>query len=77
MINLDISGSRLETVQEKFVETADEFEKAKRTARKTKQTFEKIKKERYDRFNDCFEKVAERIDDIYKVCCHIVCLYYL
>lgn len=58
---------RLDAVQEKFVETADEFERAKRTARKTKQTFEKIKKERYDRFNQCFEVVADRIDEIYKV----------
>lgn len=54
-------------MQEKFVETADEFERAKRSARKTKQTFEKIKKERYDRFNLCFEVVADRIDEIYKV----------
>lgn len=59
---------RLESVQEKFAETADEFERAKKSARKTKQVFEKVKKERFDRFNQCFEKVADRIDDIYKVC---------
>jgi len=65
--NVHMLCCRLETVQEKFVETADEFERAKRSARKTKQIFEKIRRERFDKFNKCFEKVADRIDDIYKV----------
>ena len=58
---------RLETVQEKFVETADEFERAKKSARRTKQIFERVRRERFEKFNQCFEKVADRIDDIYKV----------
>lgn len=49
------------------METADEFERAKRSARRTKQVFERVRRERFDKFNQCFEKVAERIDDIYKV----------
>ena len=58
---------RLETVQEKFVETADESERAKKSARRTKQIFERVRRERFEKFNQCFEKVADRIDDIYKV----------
>lgn len=29
--------------------------------------FEKIKRERYDRFIRCFDHVANKIDDVYKV----------
>ena len=67
MTTITFLSCRLETVQEKFAETADEFERAKRSARKTKQVFEKIRRERFDKFNQCFEKVSDRIDDIYKV----------
>lgn len=54
-------------MQEKFTETSEDFEKARKSARKTKQAFEKIKRERFEKFNTCFEKVAEKIDEIYKV----------
>ena len=57
---------RLSSVKEKFQETADEFEAARRRAKKAKQTFESVKKERYDRFIQCFDHVSNRIDDIYK-----------
>ncbi len=43
-----------------------EFEAARKRAKKAKQTFEQIKKERFDRFNACFESVATNIDEIYK-----------
>ena len=43
-----------------------EFEAARKRAKKAKQAFEQIKKERYDRFNACFESVATNIDEIYK-----------
>lgn len=43
-----------------------EFEAARKRAKKAKQAFEQIKKERYDRFNTCFESVATNIDEIYK-----------
>jgi len=48
-------------------ETADEFETARRRAKKCKQVFERIRKERFDRFMNCFEHVSNRIDDVYKV----------
>jgi len=49
------------------IETADEFETARRRAKKCKQVFERVRKERFDRFMNCFEHVSNRIDDVYKV----------
>uniref|UniRef100_A0AAX7SPR6 Structural maintenance of chromosomes protein 1A n=1 Tax=Astatotilapia calliptera TaxID=8154 RepID=A0AAX7SPR6_ASTCA len=49
---------KLESVRDKFQETSD--------AKKAKQAFEQIKKERFDRFNNCFESVSTNIDEIYK-----------
>ncbi|NXJ58692.1 SMC1A protein, partial [Spizaetus tyrannus] len=43
---------KLESVRDKFQETSD--------------AFEQMKKERFDRFNACFESVATNIDEIYK-----------
>ncbi|KTG43858.1 hypothetical protein cypCar_00042525, partial [Cyprinus carpio] len=57
---------KLESVRDKFQETSDEFEAARKRAKKAKQSFEQIKKERFDRFNACFESVATNIDEIYK-----------
>ena len=54
-------------MRERFQETSDEFENARKRAKKAKQAFEKVRKERYDRFMACFEHVATRIDEIYKV----------
>uniref|UniRef100_A0A3Q0T6Z9 Structural maintenance of chromosomes protein n=1 Tax=Amphilophus citrinellus TaxID=61819 RepID=A0A3Q0T6Z9_AMPCI len=47
---------KLESVRDKLVVKA----------KKAKQAFEQIKKERFDRFNNCFESVATNIDEIYK-----------
>lgn len=49
-----------------FFYTHAEFEAARKRAKKAKQAFEQIKKERFDRFNACFESVATNIDEIYK-----------
>lgn len=49
-----------------FVVSSSEFEAARKRAKKAKQAFEQIKKERFDRFNTCFESVATNIDEIYK-----------
>lgn len=57
---------KLDSVKERFQETSDEFENARRRAKKAKQAFERIRKERYDRFMHCFEHVSNSIDDIYK-----------
>lgn len=49
-----------------FLVPPSEFEAARKRAKKAKQAFEQIKKERFDRFNTCFESVATNIDEIYK-----------
>lgn len=53
--------------KEKLQETNEEFEQSRKKAKKAKTQFEKIKKERHDRFMACFEHVANEIDPIYKV----------
>lgn len=67
---------RLENVKARCQETADEFEMARRRAKKCKQVFERVRKERFDRFMNCFEHVSNRIDDIYKVRIAVSRLYY-
>ncbi|XP_063237395.1 structural maintenance of chromosomes protein 1A isoform X2 [Bacillus rossius redtenbacheri] len=57
---------KLDLAREKLQETNEEFEIARRAARKAKLTFERVKKDRHDRFMDCFEHVANEIDNIYK-----------
>ena len=66
---------RLEHVKARCQETSDEFETARRRAKKCKQAFEKVRKERFDRFMSCFEHVSNRIDDIYKVCIVVYVVY--
>ena len=58
---------RLDGVRERFQETSNEFDQARKRAKKAKQVFEKVKRERFERFMRCFEHVSNRIDDIYKV----------
>ena len=58
---------RLDGVKERLIETSEEFENARKRAKRAKQTFEKVKKERYDRFMNCFDHVSNKIDEIYKV----------
>lgn len=53
--------------REKLQETNEEFEAARRRAKRAKQAFERVKIERHDKFMTCFEHVANEIDNIYKV----------
>uniref|UniRef100_A0A915I2X7 Structural maintenance of chromosomes protein n=1 Tax=Romanomermis culicivorax TaxID=13658 RepID=A0A915I2X7_ROMCU len=57
---------KLEDVKGRLAETAEEFEQTRRKAKKVKIAFEKIRKERCDRFNKCFNHVSGIIDEIYK-----------
>lgn len=66
-LNVRMFPFRLDGVKERFQTTSTEFENARKRAKKAKQVFEKVKRERYDRFMNCFEHVSNRIDDIYKV----------
>ncbi|CAF1161690.1 unnamed protein product [Adineta steineri] len=58
--------ARTREVKSTFELTNAEFERARNTAKHARQNFEKVKKERYDRFNSLYEHVSTCIDDIYK-----------
>lgn len=57
---------KLEMAREKLQETNEEFENARRRAKQAKKAFERVKKERHDKFMNCFEHVSNEIDAIYK-----------
>lgn len=59
---------KLNEVREKVSATNEAFVAARKRAHKAKLAFEKVKKERHDKFQTCFEHVANEIDAIYKVC---------
>ena len=57
----------MEQVKEKEAETTEECERARTKAKKSRQAFEKVKAERIKRFQEFFEPVSQKIDEIYKV----------
>lgn len=57
---------KLNEVREKVNATNEAFVAARKRAHKAKLAFEKVKKERHDKFIECFEHVANEIDAIYK-----------
>jgi structural maintenance of chromosome 1 len=57
----------MEQVKEREQETTEECEASRKKARKARAAFEKIKGERLGRFQEFFEPVSQRIDEIYKV----------
>lgn len=57
---------KLDAVTEKIQTTNEEFETAKRKAKKAKAAFEKVKNDRITRFNKCLNHISEAIDGIYK-----------
>ncbi|CAB3227359.1 unnamed protein product [Arctia plantaginis] len=57
---------KLNEVREKVNATNEAFVVARKKAHKAKLAFEKVKKERHDKFIECFEHVANEIDAIYK-----------
>ncbi|XP_034936971.1 structural maintenance of chromosomes protein 1A [Chelonus insularis] len=57
---------KLYLAKEKLQETNEEFEQSRKKAKKAKTMFEKVKKERHDKFMACLEHVANKIDPIYK-----------
>ena len=58
---------KLYIAREKLQETNEEFDSARKRAKKARQTFERVKKERYEKFMSFFEHVCNEIDSIYKV----------
>lgn len=57
---------KLDRVTEKIASTNEEFEVARRKAKKAKSAFEKVKNDRIDRFKRCCDHISEAIDGIYK-----------
>uniref|UniRef100_A0A336MXJ1 Structural maintenance of chromosomes protein n=2 Tax=Culicoides sonorensis TaxID=179676 RepID=A0A336MXJ1_CULSO len=57
---------KLDRVTEKIATTNEEFEAARKKAKKAKAAFEKVKNDRIDRFKKCCDHISEAIDGIYK-----------
>ncbi|XP_037956662.1 structural maintenance of chromosomes protein 1A isoform X2 [Teleopsis dalmanni] len=57
---------KLDRVTEKVQSTNEEFENARRKAKKAKAVFEKVKNERASKFIQCSTHISEAIDGIYK-----------
>jgi len=57
---------KLDDARVKLGETNKEFENMRKVAKKAKYDFEKVKKERYEKFQAFFEHVSNEIDQIYK-----------
>merc|ERR1739846_253081 len=57
---------KLDEAREKLQEANKDFESVRKKAKAAKQNFERIKQERYDLFNKCFEHISNTIDGIYK-----------
>ncbi|KAJ3088604.1 Structural maintenance of chromosomes protein 1 [Quaeritorhiza haematococci] len=57
---------RLGDVENKFKETAEEFDHARRQAKEAKDRFNAIKQQRYQKFYAAYSHIAQRIDEIYK-----------
>ncbi|KAH8381877.1 hypothetical protein KR009_000701 [Drosophila setifemur] len=57
---------KLDAVTEKVQSTNEEFENARRKAKKAKAAFERVKNERSSRFVACCQHISDAIDGIYK-----------
>lgn len=57
---------KLESVTEKVQSTNEEFENARRKAKKAKAAFERVKNERSEKFIQCCNHISDAIDGIYK-----------
>uniref|UniRef100_UPI00398EEC5B structural maintenance of chromosomes protein 1B-like n=1 Tax=Pristiophorus japonicus TaxID=55135 RepID=UPI00398EEC5B len=60
---------KLQNVWDKFQESVHAFDSSRKKARICRQDFEYVKRRRYDLFNQCFEHVSVKIDQIYKMMC--------
>ncbi|EFO97059.1 CRE-HIM-1 protein [Caenorhabditis remanei] len=60
------ANQRMAEVREREAESTEELENARKKAKRIRQAFEKVKTDRYRRFQDFFDPVANTIDDIYK-----------
>ncbi|KAG2187751.1 hypothetical protein INT44_005441, partial [Umbelopsis vinacea] len=57
---------RLEGVENRLKDTEDQFEKARKTAKRAKEKFNTVKQKRYNLFMDAYNHISEKIDQVYK-----------
>ncbi|KAF9583357.1 Structural maintenance of chromosomes protein 1 [Lunasporangiospora selenospora] len=57
---------RLDSVEARLSQTDKEFNAARKSAKVTKEAFSAVKQERYERFQQAFQHISEKIDEIYK-----------
>ena len=57
---------RLETVENKLRGTEKEFDQARKQARKTKEDYEEVMRNRSELFNKAFSHISEQIGPIYR-----------
>lgn len=60
------SPARLDDVKERLRDTDTELNSKRIESKNAKTEFEKVKRQRLNEFNTCFEAVAQRVDSIYK-----------
>ncbi|KAL5036733.1 Structural maintenance of chromosomes protein 1 [Batrachochytrium dendrobatidis] len=60
------STDRLDDIETKFKETADEFERARLDAKEAKDRFQEIKTQRFELFHNAYLHIESVIDSIYK-----------
>ncbi|KAG0167012.1 Structural maintenance of chromosomes protein 1 [Apophysomyces sp. BC1034] len=57
---------RLEGIEQQSKDNEEEFNIARKEAKKAKEKFNLVKQKRYKRFYDAFSHISERIDQVYK-----------
>merc|ERR1719383_922902 len=60
------AADRMEEVKAKYVDMSAEFERARSAAKSAKLEYEKCRRKRFERFNQCFSFVSDNIDQVYK-----------
>uniref|UniRef100_A0A8R1DV70 Structural maintenance of chromosomes protein 1 n=1 Tax=Caenorhabditis japonica TaxID=281687 RepID=A0A8R1DV70_CAEJA len=60
------ANQRMAEVKEREAESTEELENARKKAKRIRQQFERVKTERYRRFQGFFDPVSQNIDEIYK-----------
>ncbi|KAJ3248105.1 Structural maintenance of chromosomes protein 1 [Chytriomyces hyalinus] len=60
------ASEKFDDVEAKLRATADEFESARKEAKQAKDAFAEIKQERFKKFNNAFQHISGKIDQIYK-----------
>ncbi|KAJ3000506.1 Structural maintenance of chromosomes protein 1 [Globomyces sp. JEL0801] len=60
------SIDKLGEVEKRLKETANEFDHSRQEAKEAKEQFEDIKRERYEKFYNAYQYIADHIDKIYK-----------